>query len=151
MSFFLHVIWITLFGQRETYIKPGNNPPLVFGSVGRSAVDTRTLISSTHCLQEISKDLEGEVAVLDRIQKTCGLGPSIEETLEATKPATRAGRARIDGEHYNGPTSMERLQAHHDRMDKLAFVHTRAPEQIILDAALAVERLQHEGGDDVTD
>jgi hypothetical protein len=73
----------------------------------------------------------------------------IEEILEATKPATCAGRARIDGEHYDGPTSMERLQAHHDRMDKLARVRTRLPEQIMLDAALAAERLQHEGGDDV--
>ena len=74
---------------------------------------------------------------------------SIEEILEATKPATSAGRARIDGEHYDSPTSMERLQAHHDRMDKLACVRTRLPEQIMLDAALAAERLQHEGGDDV--
>ena len=61
---------------------------------------------------------------------------SIEEILEATEPATGARRARIDGEHYDGPTSMERLQAHHDRMDKLARVHTRLPEQITLDAAL---------------
>jgi hypothetical protein len=74
---------------------------------------------------------------------------SIEEILEATEPATGARRARIDGEHYDGPTSMERLQAHHDRMDKLARVHTRLPEQIMLDAALVAERLQHEGGDDV--
>jgi hypothetical protein len=36
-----------------------------------------------------------------------------------------------------------------DRMDKLARVHTRLPEQIMLDAALVAERLQHEGGDDV--
>ena len=72
---------------------------------------------------------------------------SIEEILEATEPATGARRARIDNEHYDGPTSMERLQAHHDRMDKLARVHTRLPEQIMLDAALAAERLQHEGGD----
>src|SRR5262249_56358735 len=103
------------------------------------------LSRSAQCLEEISKDVEGEVAVLDRIQKTCGF-PSIEETLEATKPATRAGRARIDGEHYNGPTSMERLQAHHDRMHKLACVHTRAPEQIIIDAALAVVQLPAGGG-----
>jgi hypothetical protein len=34
-------------------------------------------------------------------------------------------------------------------MDKLARVHTRLPEQIMLDAALVAERLQHEGGDDV--
>ena len=74
---------------------------------------------------------------------------SNEEILEATEPATWVGRARIDREHYDGPTSMERLQAHHDRMDKLARVHTRLPEQIMLDAALAAERLQHEGGDDV--
>jgi hypothetical protein len=67
---------------------------------------------------------------------------SIEEILEATEPATGARR-------YDGPTSMERLQAHHDRMDKLARVHTRLPEQIMLDAALVAERLQHEGGDDV--
>src|SRR5262245_31549 len=63
------------------------------------------------------------------------------------EPATWVGRARIDNEQYDGPTSMERLQAHHDRMDKLARVHTRLPEQIMLDAALAVERLQHEGDD----
>ena len=74
---------------------------------------------------------------------------SIEEILEATEPATGARRTRIDRGHYDGPTSMERLQAHHDRMDKLARVHTRLPEQIMLDAALAAERLQHEGGDDV--
>jgi hypothetical protein len=88
------------------------------GSLGRTAVDTRT---------------------------------SIEEILllEATEPATGARRARIDREHYDGPTSMERLQAHHDRMDKLARVHTRLPEQIMLDSALVAERLQHEGGDHV--
>ena len=74
---------------------------------------------------------------------------SIEEILEATEPATGARRTRIDRGHYDGPTSMERLQAHHDRMDKLACVHTRLPEQIMLDAALVAERLQHEGGDDV--
>ena len=74
---------------------------------------------------------------------------SKEEILEATEPATWVGRARIDREHYDGPTSMERLQAHHDRVDKLVRVHTRLPEQIMLDAALAAERLQHEGGDDV--
>ena len=49
---------------------------------------------------------------------------SNEEILEATEPATWVGRARIDREHYDGPTSMERLQAHHDRVDKLARVHT---------------------------
>ena len=74
---------------------------------------------------------------------------SNEEILEAAEPATWVGCARIDNEHYDGPTSMERLQAHHDRMDKLARVRTRLPEQIMLDAALAAERLQHEGGDDV--
>ena len=74
---------------------------------------------------------------------------SNEEILEAAEPATWVGCARIDNEHYDGPTSMERLQAHHDRMDKLARVHTRLPEQIMLDAALAAERLQHEGGEDV--
>ena len=78
-----------------------------------------------------------------------GTRTSNEEILEATQPATWVGRARIDREHYDGPTSMERLQAHHDRMDKLARVRTRLPEQIMLDAALAAERLQHEGGDDV--
>jgi hypothetical protein len=35
-------------------------------------LDARTLISNSYCLQEISKDLQGEVTVLDRIQKTCG-------------------------------------------------------------------------------
>jgi hypothetical protein len=74
---------------------------------------------------------------------------SIEENLEATEPATGARRARIDREHYEGPTSMERLQAHHDRMDKLARVRTRLPDQIMLDAALVAERLQHEGGDEL--
>ncbi len=67
---------------------------------------------------------------------------SNEEILEATELATWVGRARIDNEQYDGPTSMERLEAHHDRMDKLARVHTRLPEQIMLDAALAAERLQ---------
>jgi hypothetical protein len=98
-------------------------------------VDTQTLICNAYCLQEISK--EGEVAVLHRIQKTCG-----------QKRAKWARRGHIDGEHYDGPTSMERLQAHHDRMDKLARVHTRLPEQIMLDAALAAERIAHEGGDE---
>jgi hypothetical protein len=69
----------------------------------------------------------------------------------AARPQPAAGSLNMtpSGEHYDGPTSMERLQAHHDRMDKLARVHTRLPEQIMLDAALAAERLQHEGGDDV--
>ena len=53
-----------------------------------------------------------------------GTRTSNEEILEATQPATWVGRARIDREHYDGPTSMERLQAHHDRVDKLARVHT---------------------------
>jgi hypothetical protein len=61
--------------------------------------------------------------------------PSIEEILEAAKLAKWAGRGHIDGEHSYAPTSMERLQAHHDRMDQLMRVHTRLPEQIMLDAA----------------
>jgi hypothetical protein len=96
-------------------------------------VDARTLISNTCCLQEIPKDLESEVTVLDGIEKTSD--PSIEEILEAAKLAKWAGRGHIDGEHSYAPTSMERLQAHHDRMDQLMRVHTRLPEQIMLDAA----------------
>jgi hypothetical protein len=36
---------------------------------------------------------------------------------------------------------MERLQAYHDRMDMLMRVYTRLPEQILLDAARAAERI----------
>jgi hypothetical protein len=60
---------------------------------------------------------------------------SIEEIVEATKLAKSTARGHIYSEYYDGPTSMERLQAYHDRMDKLLRVHTRLPEQIMLDAA----------------
>jgi hypothetical protein len=60
---------------------------------------------------------------------------SIEEIVEATKLAKSTARGHIYGEYYDGSTSMERLQAYHDRMDKLVRVHTRLPEQIMLDAA----------------
>jgi hypothetical protein len=66
---------------------------------------------------------------------------SIEETVEATKLAKSTVRGHIYGEHYDGPTSMERLQAYHDRMDVLMRVYTRLPEQIMLDAARAAERI----------
>jgi hypothetical protein len=62
---------------------------------------------------------------------------SIEEIVEATKLAKSTMRGHIYGEHYDGPTSMERLQAYHDRMDMLMRVYPRLPEQIMLDAARA--------------
>jgi len=65
---------------------------------------------------------------------------AIEEIVEATKLAKSNVRGHIYDEHYDGPTSMERLQVYHDRMDMLMRVYTRLPEQIILDAARAAER-----------
>jgi hypothetical protein len=61
------------------------------------------------------------------------LRDAIEEIVEATKLAKSTVRGHIYGEHYDGPTSMERLQAYHDRMDMLMRVYTRLPEQILLD------------------
>jgi hypothetical protein len=66
-------------------------------------------------------------------------GASIEVIIEATKLAKSTVRGQIYGEYYDGPTSMERLHAYHDRMDKLLRVHTRTPEQIVLDAACGRE------------
>ena len=91
--------------------------------------------------QEISKDLEGKVTVLDRTRGTCGSDPSIEMIVEATTAHKSAVPSHFYGEHYDGPTSMERLQAYHDRMDMLMRVYTRLPEQILLDAARAGGRL----------
>jgi hypothetical protein len=45
------------------------------------AFDARTLISNTYCLQEISKNVEGEVTILDRIQKPCSNPPCETLTL----------------------------------------------------------------------
>jgi hypothetical protein len=66
---------------------------------------------------------------------------SIEEIVEATKLAKSKVRGHTYGEHYDSPTSMERLQAYHDRMDILMGVYTRLPEQIMLDAARAAEQI----------
>jgi hypothetical protein len=65
-------------------------------------------------------------------------GFSIEETVEA-EPIGEIVRGHVDGPTHEGPTAMERLQALHERLDKLLGVHTRSPEQILLDAALAAE------------
>ena len=104
-------------------------------------MEARNRISKSYCFQEISKDLEGKVTVLDRTRETCGSGPSIEEIVEATTLRKSTVPSHFYGEHYDGPTSMERLQAYHDRMDMLMRVYTRLPEQILLDAARAAERI----------
>jgi hypothetical protein len=109
------------------------------GSAGRSVVEARNRISKSYCRKEIAKELEGKFTVLDRIQD--GPGPSIEEVVEATTLGKSTLRGHFYGEHYDGPTSMERLQAYHDRMDMLMRVYTRLPEQILLDAARAAERI----------
>ena len=102
-------------------------------------MEARNRISKSYCRKEIAKELEGKVTVLDRIQD--GLGPSVEEVVEATTLGKSTLRGHFYGEHYDGPTSMERLQAYHDRMDMLMRVYTRLPEQILLDAARAAERI----------
>jgi hypothetical protein len=61
--------------------------------------------------------------------------------VDARTLIKRAGHTHVDGEHYDGPTSMQRLQAYHDSIDELMRVHTRLPEEIMLRAARAVERI----------
>ena len=50
-------------------------------------------------------------------------------------------RGCVDSPTYERPTTLARLQALHDRLDKLLGIHTASPEQILLDAALAAERV----------
>jgi hypothetical protein len=68
------------------------------------------------------------------------IGFSIEEIVEA-EPIAKIVRGHVDAPIHERPTAMDRLQALHQRLDELLGVHTRSPEQILLDAALAAERV----------
>jgi len=59
------------------------------------------------------------------------------------EPETIAANVRgcVDSPTHERATTLARLQALHERLDELLGVHTASPEQILLDAALAAERV----------
>jgi hypothetical protein len=83
---------------------------------------------------DLTTEMEGEV-VFWPLQDTAF---SIEEMVEA-EPIAEIVRGHVDGPTHERPTAMDRLQALHERLDELLGIHTRSPEQILLDAALAAE------------
>jgi hypothetical protein len=84
---------------------------------------------------DVTTILEGGVVFSPR-QDT---GFSIEE-IAGAEPITEIVRGYVDGPLRERLTAMGRLQPLHERLDELLGVHTRSPEQILLDAALAAER-----------
>ena len=85
---------------------------------------------------DVTTILEGEVVFWPQQDP----GFSIEEIVEA-EPIVEIVRGYVDGPTHERPTAMDRLQAFHERLDELLGVHTGSPEQILLDAALAAERV----------
>ena len=85
---------------------------------------------------DVTTVLEGEV-VFGPLQAA---DFSIEEIVEA-EPIAEIARGHVDGPTHERSTAMDRLQALHEGLDELLGVHTGSPEQILLTAALAAERV----------